>query len=95
MSTVGWAIQHRHRNRLDGYREWYEGAASVEKPTPLAGYLTKVFKTRREANEYIQQQYAYIRTRKDLRSEPHGWRMPRAVKVVVEIKPANNGKQSR
>lgn len=95
MNTVGWAIQHRSRNQLDGYREWYEGAASVKKPAAIAGYLTKVFRTRREASEYIQQQYTYIRTRKDLRSEPHGWLMPRVVKVTVKIEPANNRKKSR
>ena len=45
--------------------------------------LPALFRTRREAREYINEKYGYIRTRKDLRAEPHFWRMPRAVRVSV------------
>jgi hypothetical protein len=80
-----WAIKHIHNNNLDGYREWFEGAASVDKPTELAGYDTKVFATRQQARQYIEEHYAYYRKRPDLRAEPHGWQMPRAVKVQVTV----------
>ena len=42
-------------------------------------------KSRREAREWIDKHYSYLRTRPDLRREPFGWRMPRAVKVKVTV----------
>lgn len=42
-----------------------------------------LFKTRAEARRYINERWGYIHTRRDLRRPPHGWRMPRAVKVRV------------
>jgi hypothetical protein len=44
-----------------------------------------LFATRKEARMYARKQYGYIRTRKDLRAPPHGWRMPKAIRVVVKI----------
>jgi hypothetical protein len=44
-----------------------------------------LFHTRREARLYIDEKFGYIRRRIDLRVEPHGWRMPRAVRVVVAL----------
>ena len=40
------------------------------------------FKTRNKARGYAQQKYGYIRSRRDLRQEPHGWRLPRPVKIL-------------
>lgn len=45
-----------------------------------------LFFSRREARDFIRQRYGYIARRKDLRAEPHGWRMPQAVKVEVVIR---------
>ena len=42
-----------------------------------------LFVTRRETREWIDKKYGYIRTRPDLRREPHGWRMPRPVRVKI------------
>ena len=42
-----------------------------------------LFKTRKECREWIFKRYGYIKTRKDLRSEPHGWRLPIPIKVKV------------
>lgn len=70
---VRWAVLWRSVNRLDGVTEdwcWENGS-------PL------LFKTRREARAYIKHEYGYIATRPDLRAEPHGWRVPRALKVRV------------
>ena len=47
--------------------------------------LPKLSRTRRECREFIQEKYGYIALRPDLRKEPHGWRMPRAIKVKVEV----------
>jgi hypothetical protein len=68
-----WAAQWHSRNNLDGDSKYilYEGL------------LPKLFKTRKEAREYIEKRYGYIATRPDLRAEPHGWRMPQAIKVKV------------
>lgn len=49
------------------------------------GRLPLLFPTRREARAYIKQRYGYIATRKDLRSPPHCWKMPRAVRVTVSV----------
>ncbi len=47
-----------------------------------------LFRTRAECRAWIDEHYGYIRTRADLRAEPHGWRMPRAVKVRVVLEAA-------
>lgn len=49
------------------------------------GCQPALFQTRREARVWINMKYGYIKSRPDLRIEPHGWRMPKAVKVRVEI----------
>lgn len=69
-----WGILWNSKNRLDGVSRhlmWNHG------PTPL------VFKTRHEAREYRDERWGYIRTRKDLRIEPHGWRLPKVVRVMM------------
>jgi len=72
-----WGILWRSENRLDGKREfvtWHECK-------PL------LFRTRKEAREWIEQRYGYIRRSPDLQAEPHGWKMPKAVRVTVRIEP--------
>ena len=49
------------------------------------GGLPALFLTRRKARIYIAHRYGYIRDRKDLRIEPHCWRVPMAVKVRVTL----------
>jgi hypothetical protein len=49
--------------------------------------LPVLFNTRAEARTWIDAKYGYIRTRKDLRTLPHRWRIPIPVKVRVEIIP--------
>lgn len=50
------------------------------------GYVPALFATKREAMEWIEQEFGYIRHREDLRRPPHNWRMPKAVRVWVEGK---------
>ena len=70
-----WAAQWRSYNRKDG-----ESRHLIHKDC-----LPKIFKTRRECRQYITVRYGYIKGRPDLRREPHGWRMPRPVKVCIVI----------
>ncbi|MFA5386041.1 MAG: hypothetical protein WC364_15530 [Eubacteriales bacterium] len=47
--------------------------------------IPELFRTRQECREWIEEKYGYIKTRKDLREEPFGWRLPVAVKVHIEL----------
>jgi len=70
-----WGGQWYSRNRLDG----------VTRHLLYDNCLPVLFRTRRECREYIEREYGYIKDRKDLRGEPHGWRLPKAVKVGVVL----------
>ena len=72
---TAWAILDRSESRLDGTREHLL----------FLHYSPLLFRTRREARQYINIAYGYIAERPDLRAEPHGRKMPRAVKVSVTI----------
>ena len=70
---TAWAIEWRSENRLDGRQRgltWPQGRGIL-------------YDTRRDCREAIKKHYGYIRQRPDLRAEPHGWRMPVAVRVEV------------
>ena len=45
--------------------------------------MPRIFRTRKQANDFIREKYGYIAVRKDLRNEPHGWRLPKAIKVTI------------
>jgi len=70
-----WAGQWYSRNRLDG----------VTRHILCENCLPVLFRTRRACREFIKDKYGYIKDREDLRTEPHGWRLPRAVKVKIEV----------
>ena len=70
-----WAIQVRANNWLDGKRSHLHHECCV----PV------LFRTREEAREHRDIRYGYIRDRPDLKKQPHGWLIPRAVKVRVEV----------
>jgi hypothetical protein len=44
-----------------------------------------LFRTRQEARAYIERKYGYIKTRKDLRTHPHYWRLPVPVRVMTHV----------
>ncbi len=75
-----WVAQWRSECRLDGVRKYiiYEGG------------LPALFRTRRQCRDFIKAKYGYIAERKDLRSEPHGWKMPIPVKGKLELREAND-----
>lgn len=74
--VLRWGILFQSDNRLEGrtrHLQWN-------------GEAPFLFMTRREARAFIEKRWGYIRTRPDLKAEPHGWKMPKAVKVAVILK---------
>lgn len=74
--NIRWAVQFRSDNRLDGRTRriiWKAGE-------PL------LFFTRAAARAWVKEHLDYIGKRPDLRREPHGWKVPRVVRVTVDIK---------
>lgn len=76
-STVHrWGALWRSCNRLGGPHShflWID----AERPAN--------FRTRAEARAWIKSRYGYIRTRPDLQREPHGWKMPKAVRMTITL----------
>lgn len=72
-----WALEWRSVNRLDGERRHLIHEARTNLPL--------LFKTRTQARQHAASGYGYIRRRPDLRREPHGWRLPRAVRVAITV----------
>jgi len=70
-----WSVLWHSKNCLDGIKEYIV----QENQLPV------LFHTKREAKEYIKRRFGYIATRKDLRTEPHGWRMPKAIGIILMI----------
>lgn len=69
-----WCAEWRSKNKLDGVNQHLM--------THRYGKVN-LFKTRTDCRKWINKEYGYIKTRKDLRCEPHGWRLPVAVKVEI------------
>ena len=69
-----WCALWQSNNKLDGKREHLL----------RVGYIPIIFRTKKLCKQWIDGEYGYIKTRKDLRVEPHGWRLPKPVKVKVE-----------
>ena len=70
------ALLWRSRNKLDGLTEHI---LNTQDCVPM------LFRTRSEANRERDKYRNMCLVRKDLRAEPHGWMMPRIVKVKVEV----------
>ena len=70
-----WGILWRSENKRDGKNEHLIFRDCI--PT--------IFRSRRQARQQIETEWGYLRTRTDLRAEPHGWKMPIPVKVRIEI----------
>ncbi len=70
-----WGLLWRSENRLDGKREHLchdQGEAAL-------------FWTRAQARAFREEKYGYIRQRPDLQAEPHGWKMPKIVRVTMRL----------
>jgi hypothetical protein len=44
-----------------------------------------IFHTRHEARKEIWIRFGYIKDRPDLKSEPHGWKMPKPVRIKLTV----------
>lgn len=63
--------------------EWHsKNAGGERRHIMFHNGLPYLFRTRREALEYREKHFGYIR-REDLRKEPHGWRLPKSVRVGI------------
>lgn len=71
-----WAVEWYSKNRAEGVSRHFMWLYAA----PL------LFGTRREARVYVNEKYGYIRKRPDLQREPHGWHVPRVVKVAVILR---------
>jgi hypothetical protein len=70
-----WGVQWYSKDRIDGesrYFLWDDGRPAL-------------FRTRQLARDWIRERYGDIATRRDLRVEPFGWRVPKALRVEVAI----------
>lgn len=70
------AIKFRSENRLNGRHEHY-----ICRDTKYV-----LFPTREAARCWIELEYGYIKHRKDLKQEPHGWKNLIPVRVEVTLK---------
>lgn len=82
-----WAIKWREENLTGGKREMLLGRFARHESVPdfVAGYRVMTFTTRQQARDYVERHYGHIRNRKDLQSEPHGWKMPQVVKIKITV----------
>jgi hypothetical protein len=82
-----WGVRWISKNHLDGKNEHLIGSVNVCFVEGLEGCTgALMFRTRKSCREYIKKKWGYIRERKDLREEPHGWRMPRAVRIKITVR---------
>lgn len=73
-SCSAWAAIWRSKNKLDGHRKHMIFGDNL---------LLAIFRTRHLAQNFIEAKYGYIRNRADLQAEPHGWRIPKVIKVTI------------
>lgn len=73
-----WAVKFRSNSRLGGYHEYFLRFK-------FGDITPALFRNRKEARSFAREKYGYIRKRRDLRREPHGWLSPQIVKVKFEL----------
>ena len=84
---TAWGIRWESENNLDGVwqhlicvQHWYSDTDSV-----LTGCRLMMFNKKKECQKYINDVWGYLFgiDAKYLRKEPHGWRIPKAVKITI------------
>lgn len=75
-SRRAWAIKWFSDSSLDGPLQHFIGNGSKS---------IWIFNSRKNARDHIKERYGYIANRPDLRAQPHGWKMPCAVRVTVTV----------
>lgn len=79
-----WAVKWISDCALDGHREFFLGSGYMPgAPCPAPTVL--LFLSRRRARDFVKERFGYIKNRPDLRAEPHGWKMPKVVRVNVTV----------
>ena len=73
--VLRWGILWRSKNLLEGKSQHL----------CFSNGMPYLFHPRREARAKISEEWGYIATRRDLRREPHGWRMPIPVRVKIGV----------
>ena len=78
--TTKWAVWwwSHPPTGVEGNWVWRRDCAGGARPA--------LFHTRRYAQKWIRDNYGYIAHRNDLRSAPHYWRVPKAIRVDVVMK---------
>jgi len=76
-TSFRWAPKWHSTNIGDGTTEHLMGKGD--------GRGVALFRTRQECRDWITDTHGYIAKRRDLRIEPHGWRMPRPVRVRITV----------
>jgi hypothetical protein len=76
-----WGILFRSNCKLDGYREHLMSEPNDRRPN----IETLLFRSRAAARAYCIEHYWYIKARPDLQREPHGWLMPKVVRVSITM----------
>lgn len=80
-----WAVKWMSRNELNGYTEHFVTTRTGGRPPELSGCRIALFRTRKMARAWRDEYYGYIRRRPDLQKEPHGWMIPKVVKVAMKV----------
>jgi hypothetical protein len=76
-ADVRWAILWQSSNKLDGDRCHFV--------RDITNCNIMIFHTRHEARKEIWIRFGYIKDRPDLKSEPHGWKMPKPVRIKLTV----------
>lgn len=80
-----WAAQWHSESKLDGER----------RHIIYDNFQPALFRTRQECRWFIKRKYGYIANRPDLQAEPHGWRVPQAVKVKIVLAQSEPSKETK
>lgn len=78
--THMWAVRWTFTNKLDGLHDSFYGSW-----LPRPNCIMKLYRTKRDCQAAIKEHFGYIARRRDLRTEPFCWRMPKAVRVTVTV----------
>ena len=82
---IRWGALWHSKNQLDG----------VTEHLLCENLLPALFVSRRQCREWIEARYGYLKARRDLRGEPHGWRLPQPVRVIIKLKESTACRKTR
>jgi hypothetical protein len=77
-----WALEWHADSDLDGCEKWL---MVMNRWKEDGSRRITLFETRKEAREYRDAQYGYIKDRPDLKAQPHAWKLPSVVRVRMTV----------